>query len=628
MLQRIREGLGKWVFGALLALIALSFVFFGIDFNIGVPTFAAKVNGEEVDLFEFQRQLQVAQNQYQQIIPELSEELSQQIRDDVLQAMVRREALQQQVSDAGYRISDARLTEAVRARPEFHIDGEFSMDVYQGRLRSLGFTPQMFERSQRRDLEINELQQGIADSTLFTPTEFRQYIQLVSERREVGFAVFPAANFIDGAQVAEGAVEEFYASHQAEYMTDEMVDIEYIRLTRDGIASGLEVSEEQLRGFYDAQAEDYATSEQRQARHILLTGTDAEPRAQAVLLRLQAGEDFAAVASEVSEDGGTKTSGGDLGWVGRGALVGPFEDALFSLSEGELAGPVETEFGFHIIRLESVQAPEVPPYDTVRANLRGDYLSSQAEDLFYERGTELDERSFDALTELASVAKAAELPLQRLLGLTRRGDTPVFPISQPIVDAAFSEAVLKEGENSKLIQLSDVDVVVLRVVQHRLPEPRSLDELRDEISARLRQEQAEAAAAAQGALFLAALEGGADASAADEQQGEWHEPRWIARGSTDEATPTELVAKVFEASWDAGAGSQHYGLRLGNGDYAVAEMTRREPGQPQSISREERDNRKRQLGSQAAVFEFSAYLAEVTERSRVQIPERVAQGDF
>jgi len=628
MLQKIREG-GKWVFGVLLALIAMSFVFFGIDFNIGVPTFAAKVNGEEVPLLEFQRRLQSAETQYASLYrAELTEDIRRQIRNDVLQTLVRREALQQKVDDAGYRVSDQRLTEAIREIPDFQIDGQFSMDVYQSMLRNQGYSPQSFELTQRRDLGIRELQQGFADSTFFTPAEFRQYIELINERREIAYAVFPADRFAQSGDLEAGAVEAFYEANQALFMTEEAVDLEYLRLTRASIASSLDVSDETLREFYTQQAEDYAGDEERQASHILLTGEAAEQRAMEALDRVRGGEDFAAVAAEVSEDGGTKAAGGDLGWVGRGTLVGAFEDALFNMAQGEIVGPVETEFGFHIIRLDGVQAPDIPPFETIQAQLRDDFLETQVEEIYYARANELEDAAFDALTELEPVAEVVGLPLQRLKGFTRRGGVPEFPIADPVVEAAFSEEVLGEGKNSPLLELGD-EVVIIRVAEHHFSQPLALDEVREDIVARLIQQQAEAKAAAQGGAFLASLEEGADPTASvAEHSGIWNEARWVARGAVEEDLPAEVVAEAFGLNWtDAGA-VQRKGVSLANGDYAVVQLSRREPGQPQTISREERDNRKDQLATQTAIFELAAYVAQVARDAKVQIPEQVAEGDF
>ncbi len=628
MLQKIREG-GKWVFGAILALIALSFVFFGIDFNIGVPTFAAKVNGEEVPLLEFQQRLQSAESQFASLYrTEFTEEIRRQIRADVLQTLVRREALQQKVEDAGYRVSDERLTEAIRGFPEFQIDGQFSIDVYRSMLRNQGYTPQSFERAQRRDLAIRELQQGVADSTFFTPAEFRQYIELVNERREIAYAVFAADQFADGVELEPGAVEAFYAANQADFMTEEAVDLEYVRLTRASIADSLVVSDDQLREYYEQQAEAYAGDEQRQARHILLTGDNAEQKAMAALERVRGGEDFAAVATEVSDDGGTKAAGGDLGWVGRGTLVGPFEDALFSMSEGEIVGPIETEFGFHIIRLEGIQAPDVPPFETIQSQLRDDFLETQIEDTYHAKANELADAAFDALTELAPVAEAVGLPLSRVNGLTRRGGVPEFPIGDPVVEAAFSPEVLEDRKNSPLLELGD-EVVVLRVAEHQLAKPRDLEEVREVITARLIQAQAEAEAAAHGARFLASLTDSSDPAAlVAEHAGIWKEPRWVARGGGGEDVPVEVVATAFGLNWLPAGGVQTKGVSLGTGDYAVVQVSRREPGQPQTISREERDARKEQLATQAAILELTAYVAQVTEDAKVQIPEQVAEGDF
>ncbi|MEE8305902.1 MAG: hypothetical protein V3R81_01485, partial [Gammaproteobacteria bacterium] len=227
-----------------------------------------------------------------------------------------------------------------------------------------------------------------------------------------------------------------------------------------------------------------------------------------------------------------------------------------------------------------------------------------------------------------SVAEVVGLPLHRVNSFTRRGGVPEFPIADPVVQAAFSEEVLGEGKNSPLLELGE-EVVVIRVAEHHFSQPRTLDEVRETITARLIQQQAEAGAAAQGAALMASLGEGADPAAlVAEQSGSWHQARWVARAAVVEDIPAEVVAGAFGLNWSSDGGVKHQGVVLANGDYAVVELSRREPGQPQTISREERDNRKEQLARQTAIFELTAYVGQVTEDATVQIPEQVVEGDF
>ena len=627
MLQQIREGFGKWVFGVIIGLIALSFVFWGVDFNLGVSTWAAKVNGEEVSLTEFQRQYQDQQQRFAQLYrAELTEEVRNQIRNDVLQGLVQQEALQQRVQAAGYRISDQRLTDFIRDIPNFQVDGEFSVDAYRGLLSTQALSPAGFERLQRENLEIGELQGGVAVSTFYTPAEFRRYIELINERREVAFARFQAESFSSEVQLSEEAIRAYYDDNPNLFMTEEEVDIQYIRLREVDIAADVEVDEARLLRYYEDNVDLYQTEEERRPRHILFTGDDGEQRANAALERINAGEDFAALAEELSDDAGTKGSGGDLGWVSRGLLVGPFEEALFNMSLEEVAGPVESEFGWHLIRLEGINEPTVQAFETVRDQLAEDSRQQAAADRFDDEGNRLADAAFDALTELESVAQATGLPLQELSGLTRAGGVPEFPASDPIVAAAFSIEVLEDGENSPLIDLGGGEAVVLRVKEHRLPQAKPFEEVKDSIREQLMQAQAADLAQAAGEAFLDDYQAAADqGSVVGASNGEWNGPSWMSRETQDNP---EIARAAFDMPKPTPGNPTTEGVRLFNGDFAAIVLSRIEPGSPQAISREERDARKEQLAAQAAMFEFGAYVGEVSSAAKVIIPQDVAEGNL
>ena len=217
----------------------------------------------------------------------------------------------------------------------------------------------------------------------------------------------------------------------------------------------------------------------------------ARATAESVAARVQGGEDFAAVAAEVSADAGTKTQGGDLGWIGRGMLVGPFEDALFAMQVGEISAPVRTEFGFHIIRLDELRAGEVQSFEAVREELAAETRTRQAESEFYDRANELGEAAFDAYSELATVASSMNLPIKTLMAFPRSGDTAAFTNSAAVVQAAFADEIVDNGRNSELVELAEDHVLVLRVVAHHVPTTKPLDEVREQIREELTRERAQ-----------------------------------------------------------------------------------------------------------------------------------------
>ena len=642
MLQRIREGVGRWIAGLILALIAVAFIFWGVDPTIMGTTFAAKVNGENISLTDFDRALQLQQSQYQQLYRvELTDELQRTLRLSVLEDLIQREALAQRVASEGYRVSDARLAEAIRSFPEFQVDGAFSMDVYRSQLTFSGISPTAFEEQQREQLGLVELQGGIGASAFFTPSEFARYVELFEQEREVGYALFAADVFLDQAEIDAAQVVAHYEANQERFFSLESVDIEYLELTRADFTDDIEVTDELLQNFYEQEQFRFRTAEDRRARHILINSVEENPEAEArageVMARLDAGETFEDLAAEVSEDPGTSGQGGDLGWLSQGP--GAFQDAVFDMQLGEVRGPVKSEFGYHVIRLDEIREGEVRTFDSVREELAAEYRDARAEELFFDAAEELDARAFDAFDELTSVAAELDLPLEAFSGLTRSGASSPFPLADAVVDTAFSPEVLELGENSRLVEILDDHVAVLRVSAHNSPQAQPLEAVRTEIEAELARSAAEALAAAAAQEFLARVteqsaalssdaeqqsapdpEGGPSAWA-EELGGTWTEPAWVRR--TDNAVPPEILASVFNARPDGEGAGVLEQVALLNGDQAVMLMTAIRPGSADSLTREEMQSRLTALSQSTAEFELAGYAQHIRDGASVRIPDEV-----
>jgi peptidyl-prolyl cis-trans isomerase D len=631
MLQRIHDSLGRWVAALVLGLVSAGFIFWGVQRgSLGTASFAAKVNGEDISISEFDRALQNRQSEYQRLYrTELTEDLRRQLRQSVVEDLVRSTALQQRVDAQGYRASDDRVAQSIRDIAAFQVDGKFSTDVYKGLLANQGLTPTGFEALQRQNLEAQDLQKGIADSTFLTPAEFRRYIELYNQRREIAFASFDVDTFASKVTIDDAAIAAHYEANQASYQTTETVDLEYVELALADVASGVEVTEDDLRAAYEQEKQQFETAEERKARHILINvpdGKEDEARATAdkIEARLKNGEDFAKLAKEVSADAGTKDQGGDLGWIGRGTLPGPFEDTLFAMKAGETSAPVKSEFGIHIIHLDDVRAGELKPFDEVRDQLATEVKTQRAESLFYDKANELGDKAFDAYNELASVATALQLPLKVLKGFPRTGDADTFRNSAPVVQAAFSDEIVDSGRNSQLIQLADDDALVLRVTAHDLPRPKPLDEVRDQIRAELTHEKAEELAETAASGFLSEIEKGGDPVArAKAHDGTWHPAAWVQR--TDSAVPSEVLSAAFGMPKVSSGAVERDAVALANGGHAVVVVTSVEAGQPSSLTQAERDQRQKQLADQAARAELSAYVENVREDATVRIPPEVLE---
>jgi peptidyl-prolyl cis-trans isomerase D len=634
MLQAMREGWARWIVIGLFGLIAVSFIFFGRNLTTTTTgtTFAARVNGEPIDILEFERLLQQQQSQYQQLYEiELTDDMRRELRASLLENMVRNLALEQHVADTGYRVSDERVAESIRSTPAFQADGAFYPDLYRSRLAQNGFTPTQYEEQERVRLAVSDLQDGILNSTFLTPAEFRRYIELSNQRRQVGYAIFEVAAFTDKVTVTDEMLSAHYESNGPLYMTEETVDLEYVEVSRADIAAGITVTEEELRNYYESERERFATEEQRSAHHILIdTDDEAEAmmRADAILARLDAGESFEDLARELSDDPGTRAQGGDLGRIARGVLAGPFEDALYSMSVGEVRGPVRSEFGWHIIRLDAIDEASIEPFEAVRDDLAEQLRTQKSEDLFYDRANTLADRAFYSDGDLAAVAAELMLPLISVDGFSRAGNSDLFENSAAVVQAAFSDPVLNQGRNSDLVELDTDHVLVLRDVAHHEPMQRPFEEVRDQILEELTRNSAGELAREASERFREGVDAAEDLAALAEQQGgRWVEPTWIER--TDSALPSALVNRAFALAPPAeGAGPTWEPVPLAGGDEAVLALYAVEAGLPEVIPRAARDERQQELSRQAGATELGAYATAVREAARVRIPDDVLNPTF
>ena len=622
MLQQIRDKVTGWVAIVFLGVIAIVFIFWGVQFESSVNVAAATVNGEEIAAEQVRRAWLDRQAELQQLTrDELPPELIQQEQQRILDDFIRRELLVQRAGELGYRVSDRELVEALAEIPALQVDGVFSRDRYAALLRSQGRTEAEFEAEFRRDLEINQLSNALAISAFALPGEVRRRIELEGEVRDVDLVVLPAAQFAAGVSVTAEEVADWYQKHEADYRSEESVALQYVQLNLSDVESGVEVTDEALRGHYDeVAAERFQSTERRRARHILVeAGADeaaARTRAEALAERARAGEDFSTLAAQSSDDPGSKGQGGDLGWANRESFVGPFADALFAMEKGEIRGPVQTQFGYHIIKLDDVEAAHLRSFDEVRAELESDFRREQAQTEFYERSQELADEAFSSLNELESVAQRLGLELRTVEVFTRQGGGP-FGADRKLIEAAFSDEVLLQRQNSPAITVGEDSAVVLRVTEHRPPVQRPLDAVRGEIEQELRAQRAREAAAQAAQAAAARLAAGEAWTEVAQSLG--LQPmggRSVTR--TDEALPPELLRAVFTVAAPS-AGQLSSGVAtLPGGDAALFVVSGMRPGSVSSpeAAAELAASAQRAAG-QVALAEFTSYVAALENNAKI-----------
>ena len=625
MLQQIRDKISGWFAIFFLSAIAVVFVFWGIRFESSVDKAAATVNGESIPLPVVRKAWQERQTQLQvQLRGELPEALVKSEQGKLIDAYIGRELIVQRAHEIGYRVSDAELAETIYGIPELQVEGKFSRDRYAALLREQGRTEAQFETEFRRDLETGQLRRGIALSSFITPGELRRRVELEGETRDVEYAVIPAATYLPTVTVTPEQVAAWYKAHQAEFRTAETVSLQYLMLNIADVAAAVQVTDEGLHKYYDQIApERFVDAERRRSSHILVeAGSDdaaALKKAEQLAVRAKGGEDFARLAQQNSDDPGSKLAGGDLGWATREAFVQPFSEALFAMQKGEIRGPVKTQFGYHIIRLDDVQAPQQRSFDEVRVQLEADYRKEKAQNSFYEKSQQLADDAFSALSELDSVGKKLGLSVQTVDAYTRQGGG-VFGADRKVIDAVFSDDVLGQRQNSPAVSLGDDRVVVVRVTDHKLPQQRPLAEVQAQVDATLRQQGARAAAEA-AAKAAAARVGAGEALAAVVGPSVQPVPKQSLGRAPSDTVPAAIAKAAFLAAHPAAGQQVARTAVLPNGDAAVLAVSAVRSGTVAATP----DQQAAQLsqiiqrgGQQAALAEYSAYTGELQGTAKIK----------
>lgn len=628
MLQLIRDKLTGWVAGVMFAIIALAFVFWGVDpLSIGA-TWAARVNDIEIPALEVRRAAQDRVNQFQALYQDdISPLMLEQIRSSVLERYINNALVRSMVASNDYRVSDAMLSKSIRAIPGFQIGGEFSLDSYRASLRARGISKAGFERDQRSQLEVLQMQQGVINSSFVTPSEMRRFLELQGEEREVSLLRIDASAFADLVSPGDEEITGYYDLNARRFQTGESAEIEYLEVRVSDFTAAVEVDEQELLEFYDSVAAGYQTEEQRRARHILIaTGADrgdaaAEARANEAIERSRAGEDFAALVAEYSDDGGTSAEGGDLGWSLREDFVGPFADTLFAMQVAGIAGPVKTRFGYHVILLDEIKPAAVQEFAEVRAEIEADYREKLAEDLYYDAARSLGDESFAAYDELQIVADSLGLELKSVSGFTRAGGGELGS-DERIVGAVFSPEVLNDGHNSELVEVNeDGRAIVLRVSAYQPAETRPLEEVREQIVALLVSEQTRVLARSAGNSIETAAESGASLQKlAADNNAAYTAPKKVTRNTTD--MPRALLEAIFSTPKPAAGQPSVGGLSLATGDFTIFVVSTVTPGHPAALTIAEWNQAEQGMASQLGNAELTALVAQLRATAKVRINQR------
>jgi peptidyl-prolyl cis-trans isomerase D len=618
MLQSIHDKLKGWLAGVVLGAIGLVFVFWGINWTLSAPNYAAKVNGSEIPVNEVR---QTYQQQLAQLERQANGSLNDAQRNDikrrVLDEYVNSEALITRADKLGYRVSDQELLDAMSQVPIFQVDGKFDKAHAVAVLRAQGRSILEIEGMFRRDAKLKQLDSALNLSSFATPMEMKRLRALTRQQRELAWLTLSAEKYAASATPDDAALKTYYDAHKSEYMTPETVDLRYAEISLAQLASKVSVDDAQLKAYYEEQKaktpERFTEAEQRRVSHILLTVANPQEdaavkaKAEGILKRAQGGEDFSKLAKEFSQDPGSASQGGDLGWSERKAWVPPFAAAAFAMQVDEIKGPVKTQFGYHILKLAGIQPARVKTFEQAKAELETEYRRNEAEKLFNNAQDQLADAALQNTTDIDVVARKAGLTVQEVPAFSRSDGGGALGKVPAVIEAAFSQDVL-DGRLSSMVEAEKGRGVVLRATDHKLPRQKPLDAVRADVLSAWKKQRGVELAAAAAADAVKRLTAGetwdAVAKTLSATSSAPAAPKFIARA--DQQVPLEVRSAAFAEPKPAG--KPVYGeARLANGDSAVLALTavREEPGDPQQQDMAMRQ----QYAAQVAATEAQSYAA-------------------
>jgi peptidyl-prolyl cis-trans isomerase D len=606
-----------------LAVIFLPFAFFGVDsyFRAGDRGGnVATVGGQPITQGEYAQALQERQNAVRRMIgnqvdPALLD--SPELRFAVLDGIIRQRLLVYQAVRGGVLVSDQQLQEVIGEQPAFQVDGKFSHARYEEILKIQNMTPLSFENSLRRDLMTQRMSSAYQATAIVPQTVAERLLRISTQQRELGQSVLEADAYLAQVKLDEGAAKAYYDAHQNEFQLPEQARLEYVVLGLDAMAGQIDVSADELKQFYEQNLKLYAKAEERQASHILITvdpkaGAEEKQaaRAKAEQLLKQAKQNpagFADLAKNNSQDPGSAAKGGDLGFFPRGVMVKAFDDAVFQMKPGDIAGPVESPFGFHVIRLTAAKGQGL---DDVRGRVELDLKRQKSGKKFSELAEQFNNLVFEQNDSLKPAADALKLTIQKSAWVSRGGGDNKLLNNAKLMQSVFSDEVVKNKRNSEVIDVGGNTLIAARVIEYKPATVRPLAEVAADISRRLTQQEAAKLAVNHGRELLAKLRKGEDVAVS------WSAGKLVSR-ENPQGFAGPLLAEVFKA--DVSKLPAYAGSENGQGGFVLMRVTR--VADSPSVDPAQRKAVSEQLRQLLGQEELNAYVASLKQKSDVSVQQ-------
>lgn len=539
----------KGVVQFILVLATLPFLFWGVEsYRSDGEDQIALVAGEKIQ----RQELDQAMRNQQESMRGTGEDApdSPEVRSAVLDRLIQQRLLKQEAARIGLTVLDPQLVEVIQGIGAFQQDGAFSNKRYEELLREQGMTPLMFEARVRQEMQQQQLIDAYTRNGFVPDAVAERVMRLSEEQREVSLIQIRPEQFLAQMRPDDTAIKSYYERHQAEFQVPEQVRVEYLVLSLDELAKQIQVNADETRKYFEEHKDGFGQPEERQASHILIsvpaTASDADKaaaraKAEQLLAQVkQTPQSFADLAKQHSQDPGSAAKGGDLGFFGRGMMVKTFEDAVFQMRPEEIRGPIQTDFGFHIIKLSAIKAGKAVNFDEVKTQVEQELKKQKAEKTFGEMAEGFGNMVYEQSDSLQPAAEKFKLSIRQSDWVSRKGGELPYLTNGRLLQAIFSEDAIKNKRNTEVVEVTPNTLVVARVLNHRPAAMRSMAAAKDEITMLVIRQQAAEAAVKEGREKLARLQKGENSMVA------WGPVQQVSRQSP-QGMDNETLRAIFKA---------------------------------------------------------------------------------
>ena len=554
MLQAIRDNSKGIIAKIIVGLIAVTFALFGVESLIGLGSKekpAAVVNGEDIAVIDLMRGVDL---QRRQILMQMGPNADPTMLDDnllqrgVLESLIEQSLLVQSAERQGLFLSEEMIDQLIVSTPEFQIEGRFDRNQFEMVLRSAGFTPLMYRELLRKETLMDQERAAFLLSSFSTQDEVERIVRLDQQTRDLAWVRIPLLTVLNETEVSEDEIRAAFEARTSSLQKPEQVVLDYVLIDRNDFVDPSIVSDDEVREIYEQMMAEFVSQEQRAVSHILIEiNSERDPlaalaQAQELFFELQEGANFAALAQEFSDDPGSASQGGALGLLTRDALVDEFAQVLFDLNEiGDISEPVQTQFGYHIIRLDDIRETQRPTFEQAAFELRLEIAERDAEMRYVEQMERLADLSFSA-ADLIVPAEELDLVIERSAPITRDGGSDFLGRNSRVVEAAFSTDLLRDRLNSLPIELDRERAVVVRVHEHMPSRPLTFEEVRDELELELTTAKATETLNQKVSEWLIALQQG---KALEDLNADLAWSEVVEADRADSSVPSEIRARAF-----------------------------------------------------------------------------------